>query len=92
MALALGAHMSAAGGADLAITRAAAFQMDSCQLFTKNANQWNAKPLDPAVIERFLINKSTLGVTNFVVHRLVPTLAAFFVLRPTCFVVSLTPS
>ena len=54
MALSLGAHMSAAGGADLAITRAAAFQMDSCQLFTKNANQWNAKPLDPAVIERFL--------------------------------------
>jgi deoxyribonuclease IV len=68
MALSLGAHMSAAGGADLAITRAAAFQMDSCQLFTKNANQWNAKPLDPAVIERFLANKSSLGVTNFVVH------------------------
>jgi deoxyribonuclease-4 len=68
VALSLGAHMSAAGGADLAITRAAAFQMDSCQLFTKNANQWNAKPLDPVVIERFLVNKSTLGVTNFVVH------------------------
>ena len=68
MALALGAHMSAAGGADLAITRAAAFGMDSCQLFTKNANQWNAKPLDPAVIERFLANKSSLGVTHFVAH------------------------
>lgn len=68
MALALGAHMSAAGGADLAITRAAAFEMDACQLFTKNANQWNAKPLDPAVIERFLANKSSLGVTHFVAH------------------------
>jgi len=68
MALALGAHMSAAGGADQAITRAAAFQMDSCQLFTKNANQWNAKPLDPAVIERFLANKSSLGVAHFVAH------------------------
>jgi len=68
MALSLGAHMSAAGGADLAITRAAAFQMDSCQLFTKNANQWNAKPLDPAVVERFVANKSSLGVTNFVGH------------------------
>ena len=68
MALALGAHMSAAGGADLAITRAAAFGMDSCQLFTKNAHQWNANPFDPAVIERFLANKSSLGVTHFVAH------------------------
>ena len=39
MALALGAHMSAAGGVDLAITRAVALSMDTCQLFTKNANQ-----------------------------------------------------
>jgi deoxyribonuclease-4 len=27
--------------------------MESCQLFTKNERQWLAKPLDPAVIERF---------------------------------------
>jgi len=68
MALALGAHMSAAGGADLAITRAAELQMDSCQLFTKNANQWNAKPLDPAVVERFHERKEDSGVTNLVAH------------------------
>lgn len=68
MALALGAHMSAAGGVDLAITRAAALQMDSCQLFTKNANQWAAKPLDPAVVERFHHQKATAGVTNLVAH------------------------
>lgn len=68
MALALGAHMSAAGGVDLAITRAAALSMDSCQLFTKNANQWNAKPLDPAVVDRFLLQKESAGVANLVAH------------------------
>lgn len=60
--------MSAAGGVDLAIVRAAALAMDSCQLFTKNANQWNAKPLDPAVVERFHQQKATAGVTNLVAH------------------------
>lgn len=68
MALALGAHMSAAGGVDLAITRAAALQMHSCQLFTKNANQWAAKPLDPAVVERFHLQRDTAGVANLVAH------------------------
>jgi len=68
MPLALGAHMSAAGGVDLAITRAAALSMESCQLFTKNANQWNAKPLDPAVVERFQIQKESAGVANLVAH------------------------
>ncbi len=68
MALSLGAHMSAAGGVDLAIVRAAELNMDSCQLFTKNANQWAAKPLDPAVVDRFHEQKATAGVTNLVAH------------------------
>lgn len=68
MPLALGAHMSAAGGVDLAITRAAALSMDACQLFTKNANQWNAKPLDPAVVDRFLLQKESAGVAHLVAH------------------------
>lgn len=68
MALALGAHMSIAGGVDLAIGRAVAFCMDSCQIFTKNANQWAAKPLDPQVVERWLEQQQTAGVTNFVAH------------------------
>ncbi len=53
MTLAFGAHMSASGGCDLAITRAEAFGMSSCQLFSKNERQWRAKPLDPDVIDRF---------------------------------------
>lgn len=66
--LELGAHVSVAGGADLALIRANASQMTSCQLFTKNANQWVAKPLDPAVIERFHLNVGTMGVQHLVAH------------------------
>jgi deoxyribonuclease-4 len=53
LVLELGSHVSASGGVDKAIGRAIALEMTSFQIFTKNANQWNAKPLDPAVIERF---------------------------------------
>ncbi|MEZ4505833.1 MAG: deoxyribonuclease IV [Thermomicrobiales bacterium] len=51
--LELGSHVSASGGVDKAIGRATALEMTSFQIFTKNANQWNAKPLDSAVVERF---------------------------------------
>jgi deoxyribonuclease-4 len=68
MALSLGAHMSVAGGVDLAIGRAEVFNMDSCQIFTKNASQWAAKPLDPAVVGRWLEKQSSGSVTNFVAH------------------------
>jgi deoxyribonuclease-4 len=68
MALSLGAHMSVAGGVDLAIGRAEVFGMDSCQIFTKNASQWAAKPLDPAVVERWLEKQVSGSVTNFVAH------------------------
>ena len=54
----LGAHMSVAGGHDLAIERATAFGMTACQIFTKNANQWHAKPILPEAADRF---KERLG-------------------------------
>ena len=41
----LGAHMSIAGGYYKAADAAAEFGMDTVQLFTKNNNQWRAKPL-----------------------------------------------
>lgn len=53
MVLELGSHVSASGGVDKAIGRATLLEMTAFQIFTKNANQWNAKPLDPVVIERF---------------------------------------
>ena len=68
MSLEFGSHVSASGGVDLAIPRAAALNMTACQIFTKNANQWNAKPLDPAVIERFKANWAETGLTQVVAH------------------------
>ena len=41
----LGAHMSIAGGYYKAVDAAGEFGMDCVQLFTKNNNQWRAKPL-----------------------------------------------
>src|SRR5215216_5887929 len=62
--LAFGSHLSTSGGCDLAIVRAVELGMDSCQLFTKNERQWNAKPLDPAVIERFHTQKRDSGFND----------------------------
>ena len=40
-----GAHFSVAGGLTNAVATAVRFQCDTLQLFTKNANQWAAKPI-----------------------------------------------
>lgn len=64
----LGSHVSAAGGVDKAVGRASALDMGAFQLFTKNANQWKAKPLDPAVVERYKIALAESGISDVVVH------------------------
>jgi deoxyribonuclease IV len=66
--LELGAHLSIAGGCDRALVRASELEMTSCQIFTKNANQWRAKPLDPAVIERFGEERERTGIRHLVAH------------------------
>ena len=66
--LELGAHMSIAGGHERAIERAAAFEMVACQIFTKNANQWNAKPIEPALAERFRERWAESAVRSLVAH------------------------
>lgn len=53
MALRVGAHMSIAGGVDRAVERAVATGCEALQIFTKTANQWAARALDAAEIERF---------------------------------------
>jgi deoxyribonuclease IV len=68
VALEFGAHVSAAGGVDLALDRAAEFAMTSCQVFTKNERQWNAKPLDPGVVERFLARCCDRGMGTIISH------------------------
>lgn len=49
----LGAHMSVAGGVSRAVERAALHRCETLQIFTKNASQWRAKPLDPSEVLRF---------------------------------------
>jgi deoxyribonuclease-4 len=43
----IGAHMSVAGGVCKAVDRAVVHGCEALQIFTKNANQWRGKPLDP---------------------------------------------
>ena len=52
--LALGSHMSTAGGGvPMALKRAAELDLEACQLFTKSERQWAAKPLTDEQIEAF---------------------------------------
>ncbi|KAA0016874.1 deoxyribonuclease IV [Salinicola corii] len=49
----IGAHVSAAGGVDQAVSRATEIGANAFALFTKNQRQWKAKPLEESTIEAF---------------------------------------
>lgn len=49
----LGAHVSIAGGLDLAIERGIELGCETIQIFVKNASQWQAKPLAEGDIDAF---------------------------------------
>ena len=51
--LALGIHLSAAGGVSKAIDAAIELDIDSLQIFTRNNNRWQTKPIDSKEIDRF---------------------------------------
>ncbi len=68
MTLALGSHVSASGGVDLTLARGEELGLESLQLFSKNERQWQSKPLDPAVIDRFREEVARTGITKLVVH------------------------
>lgn len=64
----LGAHMSIAGGYYKAVEAAAALRMDCVQLFTKNNNQWRAKPLSNEDVARFREALERTGVREPCAH------------------------
>lgn len=64
----LGAHMSIAGGFDKAVDRAEQVDSDAVQIFTKNANQWRAKPLEEAQIERYKERLGASKIQSVVAH------------------------
>jgi deoxyribonuclease IV len=57
----LGAHMSIAGGLHHALEDAARHRCGAVQLFTRNSNQWKAKPLEAASIAQYLETDARLG-------------------------------
>lgn len=59
----LGSHLSIAGGYYKSVESAAALGMDCVQLFTKNNNQWKAKPITPEEIKVFrdTIERTEIG-------------------------------
>ena len=66
--LRIGAHMSVAGGASKAVDRAVAHGCEALQIFTKNANQWAARPLDPAEVRAFRTRVEQTGIKPVVSH------------------------
>ena len=68
MSITYGSHVSTAGGLELGLTRAAALELRSCQIFTKNERQWKAKPLEPDQIDRFHAAIEQTGIRLLVAH------------------------
>lgn len=60
--------MSVAGGMTKAVDRAAAHGCEALQVFTKNANQWRAKALDPADVRAFRARLDETGIRPAVSH------------------------
>ncbi len=63
-----GAHMSAAGGCHKALLSAQSFECETVQLFTKNNNQWQGKPLSDADVEQFKAALKQSGITQPCAH------------------------
>jgi deoxyribonuclease-4 len=66
--LVLGAHVSIAGGVDLAPLRGQQTGCRTIQLFTKSSNQWQARPLPRDEIERFRARVRSAGLAPIVAH------------------------
>ncbi len=68
MALLIGSHTSIAGGYYHAVKAAAKLGMKTCQIFTKNANQWQGKPIEESDIQRFDDAVKASGLTKLISH------------------------
>lgn len=63
-----GAHMSIAGGLYRSIERGRKAGCDAVQIFTKNNNQWSAKPLEDADVRMFMEVQKQTGVKCVAAH------------------------
>ena len=63
-----GSHLSIAGGYHKAVDAAARLEFDCVQIFTKNNNQWRAKPLTEDDEQRFRAALERTGVKHPIAH------------------------
>lgn len=64
----LGAHVSSKGGLPNIFERANAINASAAALFTKNSNQWNAKPLTDDDVAAFAGARATWGGGPLIAH------------------------
>jgi deoxyribonuclease-4 len=64
----LGAHMSIAGGIHRAVDRALSIGCTALQVFTKNSNQWHAKPLSEEDIQSYKTKITGASMAPVVSH------------------------
>jgi deoxyribonuclease-4 len=64
----LGAHVSIAGGVSRAFARAQAIGANAMQIFTKNANRWQAKPLAEDEVAAFHEQRRSGTVRAVIAH------------------------
>ena len=60
--------MSVAGGMARAVERAVVHRCEALQIFSKNANQWRGKPLDPDDVRTFRRRIDETGIAPVVSH------------------------
>ena len=63
-----GSHLSIAGGLHKALLDAERLHMETVQVFTKNQQQWRAKPLEVEAIEQWASHANRLGFLQTVSH------------------------
>lgn len=64
----IGAHMSAAGGPDAAVRRAAEIGAESMQLFTQNPRQWKGRAISDTQADAFRRELMKSGVRRVISH------------------------
>ncbi len=64
----LGAHMSVSGGLDQSLIRGRDVGCEVIQIFSKNSNQWSAKPLTDSEVSHFKKTRDDTGVFPAMVH------------------------
>lgn len=63
-----GSHLSIAGGMHKAILEAEKLGFDTVQVFTKNQQQWKAKPLDSQAIQQWVAERDRMKFKQTVSH------------------------